>query len=102
MKIDIELTKKQCMDILCANNYVCDDVTLYYTFNVNPYNSNVPNPEDLRAVNTKVAYEKDNKPEFLNSEYPMLEDAEEFIFDKVINRLISQMFINSILGNFNK
>ena len=100
MKIDIDLTKKQCMDILHANSYVCEDVLLYYSLDTTPYDKD--GPTDLRTISTKIVYEEGNRPEFMNSEHPMLEDAEEYLFDRVVNRLINNMFVDVILGNFNR
>ena len=105
MKIDIDLTKKQCMDILYANDYVCEDVALYYTLDTDPYDKKNPSDEwisGLKTINTKIAYEVGNKPEFLNSEYPMLDEAEDYLMDRVVNKLVNKMFVNALLANFNR
>ena len=99
MKIDIELNKKQCMDLLYVNGYTHEDVVLYYTLEVDPYDKDGTNPGNLRPVNTTIAYEAGNKPDFLYKEYPMLDEAEDYLFDRVINRLFNKMIIDSL---FNK
>ena len=103
MKIDIDLTKEQCMDILHVNDYVREEATLYYALDASPYDKDrLDYISDLRAIQANIAYKKGHRPEFLDSEYPMLEDAEEYMFDGVVNKLVNSMLVNSILGNFTR
>jgi hypothetical protein len=102
MKIDINITKEKCLEILKANNYKLEDVKLYYKLNENPYKSNEMDANGLKCIISSIAYENGKEPDFLKSEYPMLDDAEDYLFDKVINRLVNEMLIDSILSKFNK
>ena len=96
MKIDINLDFDDCLEILRRNGYVYEELKLYYTLNTNPYIDKV-DPKDLIPVNTKVAYKE--RPGFLNAEYPLLEDAEDYLFDKVIERLFKDMLLRTVFKN---
>ena len=98
MKIDINLDFDDCLEILRRNGYVYEEVKLYYTLNTNPYIDKV-DPKDLIPVNTKVAYKQNERPGFLNAEYPLLEDVEDYTFDKVIERLFKDMILDTVFGN---
>jgi hypothetical protein len=102
MKIDINITKEKCLEILKANNYKLEDVKLYYKLNENPYKSNEMGANGLKCIISSIAYENGKEPDFLKSEYPMLDDAEDYLFDKVINRLVNEMLFDCILSKFNK
>ena len=96
MKIDIELNKEQCTYLLDAKGYTHENAVLYYTLEVDPYDKDGVNPDNLRPVNTIIAYETGNKPKFLDKEYPMLDEAEDYLFDRVINRLFNKMIFDSL------
>jgi hypothetical protein len=50
-------------------------------------------------VNTKVAYGCKERPKFLDAEYPLLEEAENYLFDKVIERLFKDMLLRTVFKN---
>jgi hypothetical protein len=94
MKIDINLDFDDCIEILNKNGYTYEELKLYYTLDTTPYGGKLT-PKDLIPVNTKVAYKE--RPEFLDREYPLLEDSEDYLFDKVIERLFKDMIIETII-----
>ena len=96
MRIDINLDFDDCLEILRRNGYVYEELKLYYSLDTTPYGGKLTS-KDLIAVNTKVAYRE--RPEFLNAEYPLLEDAEDYLFDKVIERLFKEMLLNAVFNN---
>ena len=98
MRIDINLDFDDCLEILEKNGYVYEELKLYYSLDTTPYGGKLT-PQDLIPVNTKVAYGCKERPKFLDAEYPLLEEAEDYLFDKVIERLFKDMLLRTVFKN---
>jgi hypothetical protein len=52
----------------------------------------------LKPIKIKIAYPINEKPTALKKQYPMLEDLENYKYEKVVNKLFSEMLWRTILN----
>ena len=96
MKIEIELENWKCEEIIAKNHFTVEEVTAYYSYNINPYGNNYTE-DNLKPIKIKIAYPIDEKPIALEKKYPMLADLEKYKYEKVVNKLFSKMLWRTIL-----
>lgn len=94
MEIKIEIPEWKCEQLLLANNYISEEVTVYYESNIGPYDNAVKGA--LYPIKTKIAYPAYAKPQALDKEFPLSEDLKEFKYQKVVNRLFNEMLWETI------
>ena len=95
MMIFIDLPEALEQKLLEKYGYVQDNVKAYYVARNNPYN-NEYDVENLKPIDTKIAYHKAKKPKELEKEYPLLENLRECFYDNVINRLFNNLLIKKL------
>lgn len=96
MKIEIELEDWKCENLIAMNHYDVEEVTAYYSYDINPYGNNYAE-DNLKPIKIKIAYPINEKPTALKKQYPMLEDLENYKYEKVVNKLFSEMLWRMIL-----
>lgn len=96
MKIEIELEDWKCENLIAMNHYDVEEVTAYYSYDINPYGNNYTN-DNLKPIKIKIAYPINEKPTALKKQYPMLEDLKNYKYEKVVNKLFSEMLWRTIL-----
>lgn len=95
MKINIELPKSVCEHILERCGYTSENVTLYFD-PMEDVRIDEVKPEELRGVQKVVCYPKENRPEILDEEYPLIEDCEDIMYDAVIESLFNSWLFKTI------
>jgi len=85
MKIDINIPKIMCDTVLKKNNYVTEKVTLYY----DEYDGYTVDDASYKPIESVIAYPNGSRPEVLDNEYPLMEDLEDFMYDRVVEDLFN-------------
>lgn len=96
MEIKIELEDWKCENLIAMNYYNVEEVTAYYSYDINPYGNNYTE-DNLKPIKIKIAYPINEKPTALEKQYPMLEDLEDYKYEKVVSKLFSEMLWRMIL-----
>jgi len=97
MKIEIELENWKCEYLIAMNHFTVEEVTAYYSHDINPYGNDYTE-DNLKPIKIKIAYPIGEKPTALEKQYPMLEDLEKYEYEKVVNKLFSEMLWRTILN----
>jgi hypothetical protein len=97
MKIDIEINKDVCQTILKKFGYVSEKVTLYYDPLSDSRGIEDAPLDELRGMEKTVAYLGGNRPEVLNTEYPLIENCEDIMYDDVVKSLFNSWLLNVML-----
>ena len=92
MKITINFTKKQIDSILKKNGYETSEVLLWYK--LSDYEDS-----KLGCYKERLAYPRGMDCKWNSEERPMLSDYEDFIYDKVAQNLINDLFFQMVLDN---
>jgi len=96
MKIDIEINDDVCQIILNKFDYVTEKVTLYYDRLSNFRGMEDAPVNELTGMDCIVAYPAGRKPETLNEEYPLVENCEEIMYDKVVKDLFNSWLLKTM------
>ena len=96
MEIKIELEDWKCENLIAMNYYNVEEVTAYYSYDINPYGNNYTE-DNLKPIKIKIAYPINEKPTAQEKQYPMLEDLEDYKYEKVVSKLFSEMLWRMIL-----
>lgn len=96
MEIKIELEDWKCENLIAMNHFAVEEVTAYYSCDANPYGDNYTE-DNLKPIKIKIAYPINEKPTALEKQYPMLEDLENYKYEKVVSKLFSEMLWRMIL-----
>ena len=91
MRIKINISNETCEDLLKHYGYTSEKLLLYY--NIYSEYEVEPSDENLRAVESTIAYPLSERPEVLNSERPMVDDCREFMYDTVVERLFNKRLL---------
>ena len=100
MNIDITLTEDMCNAVLKRYRYTTEKTLLYYNVYEN-YNAE-DTDENLRSVEYILAYPEEQRPDELNSEYPIIRDLENFKRETVIERLFNQWLFETMCASATK
>ncbi len=95
MEVKIELEGWKCDKLIAMNNFVVEEITAYYSCDINLYGNSYAETS-LNPIKIKIAYPINKKPTALEQKYPMLEDLQEYRYEKVINDLFSEMLWRTI------
>lgn len=93
MKIDIEIPEIMCDIVLKRHKYVTEKLLLYY----DAYDGYTIDDTNYRPVECVVAYPEGRRPEILDEDYPLMEDCEDIIYDRVVKDLFNSWLINTLL-----
>lgn len=96
MEIKIELEDWKCENLIAMNHFVVEEVIAYFSYDTNPY-GNKYTEDNLRPIKIKIAYPINEKPTALEKQHPMLEDLENYKYEKVVSKLFSEMLWRTIL-----
>jgi hypothetical protein len=92
MYINLRFTEEQCNELLSKIGYNTEVVTLYYSKDLDPYGKQT----ELIGYEWKVCYEG-KKPKELCVEKPLLEDCRKYLYDNVVQKVISDWIFNMML-----
>ena len=94
MNIKISIPKIMCDKVLERNGYVTEKLTLYYDKYdgyIDPYL--IPN-------DCVVAYPEGRRPEVLEGEHPLMDDCEDFMYNRVVEDLFNSWLIEVMLKHY--
>lgn len=89
MTIDVNLSEKDIQHILRSTNYTEENVTLWYTKDLGPYDSY----DDMDCIVKRVVYPVGQRPKELDSVEPMLKDLKQYLIENMIPKLFNQVVL---------
>ena len=89
MTIDVNLSEKDIQHILRSTNYTEENVTLWYTKDLGPYDAY----DDMDCIVKRVVYPVGQRPKELDSVEPMLKDLKQYLIENMIPKLFNQVVL---------
>ena len=91
MEIKLNFDDNQINDILEKENYIVEDVMMYYPLDYDD--------EQYLSYNVKVAYHMMDDVGWKHEDKPLMSDYVDYKYENVVSKLINKALVNCILTN---